>query len=235
MRLIDLGSESGPDTQESIVGAIEALRSELGFDHVAYAGVNPLSETIHGHVTYPDGWKRHYSENRLHMRDPALLRVSRSIAPVDWSRLAADPDQQAIARQGRDFGIPERGLTLPVRGPLGDVGLLSVSSDAAPEEWAKLSARALPRLQSLAVTIHDQVMKLDPTTRALSAPSLSGRETEVMQWTAAGKSQADVGDILAISVRTVEVHLASARRKLAALTTPQAVGRAIAMGLIHPQ
>ena len=235
MRLIDLGSERGPDTDESIVEAIEALREELGFDHVAYAGINPLSETIHGHVTYPDGWKLHYAERRLHMRDPTLLRVSRSIAPVDWSRLAGDPDQQEIARQASDFGIPERGLTLPVRGPLGDVGLLSVSSSASPEEWAKLSAHGLPRLQSLAVTIHDQVMKLDPTTRAISAPVLSGRETEVMQWTAAGKSQADVSDILTISVRTVEVHLASARRKLAALTTPQAVGRAIAMGLILPQ
>jgi DNA-binding CsgD family transcriptional regulator len=38
---------------------------------------------------------------------------------------------------------------------------------------------------------------------------------------------------LSISARTVEVHLRSAREKLGALTTSQAVGRAIRLGLIH--
>ena len=235
MRLIDIGADERARDGDPVTELIGSLRDRFGFDHVAYAGVNPLVETIHGHVTYPDAWKAHYAERQMHLRDPALLRVARSIAPVDWSRLASDPGHGAIARDGRDFGIPERGMTLPVRGPLGDVGLLSVSSHAGQGEWTSMSRAALPELQAVAVAIHDRVMALDETTRKLSAPSLSGRETEVMQWTAAGKSQADVGDILSISSRTVEVHLASARRKLAALTTPQAVGRAIAMGLIYPQ
>jgi DNA-binding CsgD family transcriptional regulator len=57
----------------------------------------------------------------------------------------------------------------------------------------------------------------------------------VLQWVAAGKSQQDVGDILNISSRTVEVHLRSAREKLGALTTVQAVGRAIGFGMIQPR
>ena len=232
MKLVDLG---GPAGDASIAGAIEKARDDVGVEHVAYAGVNPLAETIHGHVTYPDAWKAHYASRELHLRDPTLLRVSRSIAPVDWSRLAADPDHRAIAGEGRAFGIPERGLTLPVRGPFGDVGLLSVSARASERDWSGMMAEALPRLQSLAVTLHDRVMGLHPLTHRLTPPTLSGREVEVLQWIAAGRSQADVGDILSISSRTVEVHLASARRKLAALSTPQAVGRAIALGLILPQ
>jgi hypothetical protein len=55
------------------------------------------------------------------------------------------------------------------------------------------------------------------------------------QWVAAGKSQQDVGDILGISTRTVEVHLRSAREKLGALTTVQAVGRAIGLNIIYPR
>jgi DNA-binding CsgD family transcriptional regulator len=70
--------------------------------------------------------------------------------------------------------------------------------------------------------------------RSLRFPALSTREKEILQWIAAGKSQQDVADILSISQRTVEVHLRSGREKLYALTTPQAVGRAIAMGLIYP-
>jgi DNA-binding CsgD family transcriptional regulator len=69
----------------------------------------------------------------------------------------------------------------------------------------------------------------------LNSPNLSTREKEIMQWIAAGKSQQDIGDILNISHRTVEVHLRSARQKLHALTTPQAVGRAINLGLIYPR
>ena len=57
---------------------------------------------------------------------------------------------------------------------------------------------------------------------------------EVLQWLAAGKSQQDVADILNISTRTVEVHVRSSREKLVALTTSQAVGRAIGMNLIFP-
>ena len=63
---------------------------------------------------------------------------------------------------------------------------------------------------------------------------LSSREIEILQWVAAGKSQQDVADILGIAQRTVEVHLASGRDKLAALNTPQAVARAVGLGLIHP-
>lgn len=232
MKLIDLaGTDGDPSVAQEVAGA----RDLLGFEHVAYAGVNPLAETIHGHVTYPEAWKAHYATRQMHLRDPALLRVSRSIAPVDWSRLASDPDHRAIAAEGREFGIPERGLTLPVRGPLGDVGLLSVSAGVSERDWTGMVAEALPRLQSLAVSLHDRVMGLHPLTRRLTPPTLSAREIEVLQWIAAGRSQIDVGDILSISNRTVEVHLASARRKLAALSTPQAVGRAIAMGLILPQ
>jgi DNA-binding CsgD family transcriptional regulator len=77
-------------------------------------------------------------------------------------------------------------------------------------------------------------MGSDVLSRALRHPALSTREIEILQWTAAGKSQQDIGDILGISYRTVEVHLRSARSKLFALTTPQAVGRAIGLGLITP-
>ncbi len=83
--------------------------------------------------------------------------------------------------------------------------------------------------------MHDMVIQADPLTRMLNTPSLSTREIEILQWTAAGKSQQDIGDILSISHRTVEVHLRSARQKLNALTTPQAIGRAINLGLIYPR
>ncbi len=232
LELIDLGGENR--SAESFVTFLDQICNRFELDHAAYAGTNPVSGTIHGYVNYPDAWKRHYAENALHRIDPTLLMASRSIAPVDWRRLERTPGFDKTFRDAHDFGISDRGLTIPVRGPYGDIGMLSVTRDCSAEEWQKLSAHILSDLQSVAVHVHDTVMRSDIVSRALRYPALSTREREILQWIAAGKSQQDVGDILGISHRTVEVHLRSGREKLYALTTPQAVGRAIMLGLIYP-
>ena len=83
--------------------------------------------------------------------------------------------------------------------------------------------------------VHDNVMQTFLPTHPALRPKLSKREIEILQWIAVGKTQRDVGAILAISDRTVEVHLRSARAKLAALTTAQAVARGIKARLIDPE
>ncbi len=232
MDLLDLSAV--PETENRFSGFLEALCDKFEMDHAAYAGMNPVGGSMHGHVTYDDAWKTHYAENGYHLIDPTLHITQRSIAPVDWRRLDRSDTFKRIFRDAHDFGITERGLTIPVRGPYGEVGLLSVTRDCDLTEWDKLTANVISDLQSVAVHIHDTVMHSDMLTHILRHPNLSSRETEILQWVAAGKSQQDIGDILTISHRTVEVHLRSSREKLYALTTAQAVGRAIGMGLIYP-
>jgi DNA-binding CsgD family transcriptional regulator len=214
---------------------LDQLRDKLELDHVAYAGVNPISGKQHGHMTYGDDWSAHYMENRFYEIDPTLLKARQSIAPVDWTRLERSSEFQTVFRDASDFGISDRGLTIPVHGPYGDMGGLSVLRDCTDREWKLLIPEIIGDLQSAAVHLHDTVIQSDPLTRVLNTPSLSTREREILQWIAAGKQQQDVGDILMISHRTVEVHLRSARQKLNALTTAQAVGRAINLGLIFPR
>lgn len=189
---------------------------------------------MHGFVNYPEEWKSHYVHQGFQSIDPTLKRAAQSVAPVDWSRLDKDRDFQSVFGNARDFGIPAQGLTIPIRGPYGDLGMLSVTRECTPEDWRKLKRQVLSELQGVAAHIHDAVMRSGLAMRSLRVPSLSQRECEVLQWTAAGKTQQDVSDILNISQRTVEVHMRSARNKLHALTTPQAVARAIAMRLIQP-
>jgi len=232
MELIDLSTLPNPETQYTEFLAQVCENYEM--DHAAYAGMNPAAGTIHGHVTYDDAWKTHYEEQGLQLIDPTLHMSQRSIAPVDWSRLERNEDFQRVFRDAHDFGLPNQGITIPVRGPYGDIGLLSATRDCSKEEWKKLVSHVVGDLQSLAVHIHDSVMTSDTISRMLYHPTLSSREQEILQWVAAGKSQQDIGDILSISHRTVEVHLRSSREKLNALTTPQAVGRAIGIGLIYP-
>jgi DNA-binding CsgD family transcriptional regulator len=125
-------------------------------------------------------------------------------------------------------------MTVPIRGAFGERGLLNVTAAMSQSEWHRLSREIVGEVQIAAVHLHDAVIRAD-LMEPLARPILSSREREVLQWVAAGKSQQDVGDILSISSRTVEVHLRSAREKLGALTTVQAVGRAIGLGLIYPR
>ncbi|MEO3413920.1 autoinducer binding domain-containing protein [Roseovarius sp. CAU 1744] len=223
-----------PEREDPFKDLLLRMREKYGLDHVAYAGFNPMSGTTHGHVTYDDEWTRHYASQGLFRIDPTLLQAQRSVAPVDWQRLEHDENFRTVFREAHDFGITDTGMTIPVRGPYGDVGGLSVTSDLPADDWRKLKRHIITELQQVAANVHDLVMQSNPLMRALSSPQLSTREVEILQWTAAGKSQQDIGDILSISHRTVEVHLRSSRQKLHALTTTQAVGRAIALGIVYP-
>ena len=223
-----------PDGAGNLDTYLHQICDTFGVDNVAYAGMNPINRSVCGHVTYRDDWKRHYAENGFQEIDPTLKGAQRSVAPVDWTRLERNEDYQRVFNAARDFGIVDQGITIPVRGPYGDMGGLSVTSNLPDAHWKSLKIEFLPQLQAVAVNIHDMVITSDAFSNLLRTPTLSRREIEILQWTAAGKSHQDIGDILSISHRTVEVHLRSARHKLYALTTAQAVGRAISSGLIYP-
>jgi DNA-binding CsgD family transcriptional regulator len=208
--------------------------NRLGFDYAAYVGTNPIDGAVHAYVNYPEAWKNHYRDAGLHRLDPTILMASRSIAPVDWRRVKGHPNFRRVFSDAHDFGIGDLGITIPVRGPYGDVGMFSVTRDCDIREWENLTRTVMGELQSVAVHLHDAAMRSDALSHILRRPALSKREAEILQWVAAGKSQQDVADILGIAQRTIEVHLASGREKLGALNTPQAVARAVALGIIHP-
>jgi DNA-binding CsgD family transcriptional regulator len=232
MELIDLGSGQPDDAARGAF--LDQLCQRLELDFACFALQDPFSGKIHGYATYPDEWKRFYAENGFQRFDPTFVRAVRSVAPVDWARFDNDEGFDAIFGPARDFGISSQGLSVPVRGPMGDVGLLTVTRDCPQRDWQLLKQAVMGELQSAAVHFHDSVMSSNAVAALMRIPQLSLREREILQWVAAGKSQQDIGDILSISHRTVEVHIRSAREKLGALTTPQAVGRAVRMGLISP-
>jgi DNA-binding CsgD family transcriptional regulator len=226
MELIDLSTV--PHSEDTVERFMDQMCRRLGVEYASYGTVDHVTRVARGYATYKRDWKEHYVTNRLQLIDPTIHRSALSIAPVDWSRLARDSNFSKVFRSAHDFGISSQGMTVPIRGAFGDRGLLSVTAAMSQAEWHRLSREIVGELQIAAIHLHDAVLQAD-MLRPLAMPILSSREREVLQWVAAGKSQQDVGDILSISSRTVEVHLRSAREKLGALTTVQAVGRAIGL------
>lgn len=232
MDLVDLSPLT--DGEGDFDRFIDDLCQDLEFDYASYAAINPVNGMVQGYANYPAEWKLQYTKRGYHRIDPILRLASKSIAPVDWSRFERNDRFEAVFYSAHDFGITPRGLTVPVRGPYGDCGLLSVTRNCSVDEWLSLTRLRASALQLAAVHMHDAVMQSDVLSRVLRMPQLSSRELEILQWIAAGKSQTEIGDILTISHRTVEVHLRSAREKLNALTTAQTIGRAVALGLVLP-
>ena len=160
-----------PENEDSFTDLLLKTREKFGLDNVAYAGFNPISGTTHGHATYGDQWIEHYAKQGLYRIDPTLIEAQRSVAPVDWRRLEQTEQFKKVFCDASDFGISSVGMTIPVRGPLGDIGGLSVSTDLSLPEWEKLKAHVISDLQAVAVHVHDLVVQSNPLMKALSEPT----------------------------------------------------------------
>jgi len=204
MEIVDL--DSLEKTEAGFTSFLNDLCDDLELDYATYCAVNTVSDQVIGFTTYKDEWKEHYGTQRFQNIDPTLHLPMRSIAPVDWQRLSGHQDFARVFEHARDFKIKDQGLSIPIHGPYGEVGLISVTRDCSRDTWEKLRRKVITELQTAAVSLHDTVMQSDTLGYALRRPHLSSRECEILQWTAAGKSQMDIGDILSISSRTVEVH-----------------------------
>lgn len=66
-----------------------------------------------------------------------------------------------------------------------------------------------------------------------SCEGLSDKDIEVLKLVAKGYGNTEIADIIYSSVKTVEYHRSRVMRKLGAASMPEAVAKAISMGVIH--
>jgi DNA-binding CsgD family transcriptional regulator len=96
---------------------------------------------------------------------------------------------------------------------------------------AENTARVLEPATELAITGKtDGRMRNDETRTAAKAP-LSPRERQCLELLAHGQSNSEIAGNLGIRLPTVALHLASARRKLGAITREHAIALAISRGM----
>jgi len=90
---------------------------------------------------------------------------------------------------------------------------ISVVSSVGPDEW-------LFRLtESAAGVVEEEVLQ--------KTLSISSRESEVLLWVSRGKSNREIGEILTISPRTVDKHIAQIFAKLGVANRASAAARAV--------
>ena len=165
---IDIGAsveifdlDSVDKTEEGFTSFLHDLCENLELDYATYCAVNTVSDQVIGFTTYDDALKEHYTSRRFQNIDPTLHLPMRSIAPIDWQRLSEHRDFDRVFEHARDFKIKDQGLSVPIHGPYGEVGLISVTRDCSLGTWENLRKNVITELQTAAVSLHDTEIRLD--------------------------------------------------------------------------
>ncbi len=216
----------------TLVGAAH----KLGYNRVLYA-LKPNKETQNSSASimsnFPADWRSRYDKENYSLIDPTVTHSFSSSLPVHWHEtLYTSVPQKSFAEEARLAGLSQ-GLTLPIHGPQGQVGMLSLSCQAMPKteymQTLQNSMCAATMLRDYAVTSSTRHLGHTPQ---MTPPHLTSREREVLHWAWAEKTTWEIGTILKISEPTVEFHFKNIRRKLNVTSRRLAVTRAIQLDLI---
>ena len=203
--------------------------------HAAYHAVNlpPLTNNEpFGIVTYPTQWVRRYIERDYAKIDPVIGAALKSVTPVDWDDLKYSNDMiEKFWLEAEEFGINRQGITIPIRGPAGQQAFFTLNTNMQPEFWDIYKRKYMHDLQLIGHYIHQKIS--DQYKCNIEDQELTVRQKQILTLFAQGKTADDISQILNLSPKTVQAHAYSARYKLNALNTANAVALAIMLGFIE--
>lgn len=218
----------------SAQATLRKLARDAQADFFAYGNSRPGMETPYWDSTYPAEWMAHYFLNRYQFIDPVVLEAQRTHLPFAWRFLLNRPqgltlEQRLLFAEAAEHGIRD-GFTIPFHTESGCIAAMSFAfrSRAEMEHFATLQ----PRLKLLALYYHTAIERL----LEVEVPDneLSALERQCLSALACGRSLWEISGLLHRPETDVTASLRSARDKLGAATTTQAISQAIAQGLISP-
>ncbi|WP_337261476.1 MULTISPECIES: autoinducer binding domain-containing protein [unclassified Serratia (in: enterobacteria)] len=229
-----LSASMHANTSPEIFSAVLLAMETLGFEYFSYGIKIPFVYTQPQTIilsNYPDEWRQHYVHNNYQDKDPVVLHGMQSQKPFIWSDKAFSSATQ-LWDEAQSFGI-RFGWSQSSFDALGIGGILSLSRSSN-----KLTAKELKHKEAqMRWLTHVAHLSFRRTLNArtffkLLSP-LSRRETEILKWTADGKSSQDISQILKISKNTVDFHVKNAIVKLQTNNKTAAVVRAAMLGLLY--
>lgn len=212
----------------------------IGFDYFSYfaydprrqgdgAATNPMAG-----ASYPNHWRERYLRLGYVHHDPLLRAGSTMRRAFTWGGSDYVSQLEGKARQmfdeARALGIGG-GVSVPVYGPGGDRGLLSVSGRATGAAFSAIVREYLPVLHLVAHQAHAAMMErlMQPAHDEIR---LTEQERECLMWTLRGKTAWEIAHIIGRSRATVNFHLQKSLRKLGTSSKHQAATKAMQAGLI---
>lgn len=220
-------------SKEELFDSLVQASKKLGFDYFAYGLRVPYPcsdpKTILFN-NYPDEWQSTYEASHYLENDPTVLHGMRSTLPVIWDdQLFCDA--RPLWEDARSHGL-SHGWAQSAYFRFGISGMLTLARSDEPLSQQELSEKtpvlvwfnqiAQAGLQKF--LLHDVVPNIEV--------QLTDRETEVLRWTADGKTACEISMILGISERTVNFHLNNIMSKFGVNNKISAAIQAVLFGII---
>jgi len=217
------------------------LGCEFGFDQTRLAVLPDPNAPIEAEYAfqqsnYSASWLNKYTEEQMHHIDPTFAHcISKSI-PQIWSpEIFAAGKPRDMYEEACGYGI-KSGVTLPIHGPKGELGIVCLVSDQKPgQQFHRQAIHCLSELACFRDFVFESSLRfIRQVNPGNNNVQFTCRELECLKWSAAGKSSWEIGQMLNCTEATVNFHFSNIRRKFKTKTRQQAIVRAINLGIIHP-
>ncbi|MBC3435242.1 autoinducer binding domain-containing protein [Pseudomonas sp. BW16M2] len=208
-----------------------ALTKQLGMEFVGlslHLHVAARGPQVILYNNYPSTWNERYQAKDLIKIDPTVSKCRQTTMPLVWcDELFSEVPhlREAASAHGMTHGWSQsvhdqqhNESQLSVSRPLGVVTREELFEKSAQVMW-------------LCNTMH-AVLGAHHLEKYNPVPQLSDRELEVLKWSAAGKTAADVAMILSLSTSTVNFHIRSVITKTNASNKAGAIAIAALRGLL---
>ncbi|MES2095667.1 MAG: helix-turn-helix transcriptional regulator [Pseudomonadota bacterium] len=184
---------------------------------------------------------RDYWRNRRLALESTFLHAARLLAEPIWFgagrlhtwRPTHILDPIDCARVQEQFGITGA-LIAPVHLPAGQVGAVVWATTDTIDMAAVFERHAEPMF-ALAVRFLAAHTELVDARHRVTPAQLTRREAQCVRWAAAGKTTAEIGIILSLSISTVRFHLRNAGEKFGASTRARLIQMATGHGFLGPE
>lgn len=238
-------TEGSRDAILDLARQVARVGAEMALPHIAASADIGSPEPMRGAdgrpfagalFTWVDPDLRYWEDRGFALRS-AFVHAARAIAEPFWfdgRRMVTWRPSSALEAVNADGPIESFGvagaITAPAYLPGGVIGaVVWATSDPKVDVGAVFEARAA-ELHALSLRFMASYAEV---RGAVAAPvRLTRREIQCLKWAAAGKTDAEVGEIVAISLPTVRFHITNATRKLGVVSRSQAVHRAATLGYI---
>ncbi len=212
--------------------ASERLRDHFHVNHIVYHWVGAAGDQ-YGCGTYDPAWIKHYLKQDYLRIDPVIRGCYQRFHPVDWKSLDwSGKPARAFLKAALSHGLGNQGYSVPLRGPNGQFALFTVNHTCDDDRWQAFTEANRRDLILCAHYFNEKALEFEPERSPTPARQLSPREVDALTLLALGYGRAQVAETLSISEHTLRVYIESARFKLGAINTVQAVSKAVSQGLI---
>jgi DNA-binding CsgD family transcriptional regulator len=172
-----------------------------------------------------------YDHEGLVANSPVMKRLRSSTTPFfnDVSQVKLDrPDGKAgIVKALFERFHMMRCAYFPTHEASGSRGAVSFSGDREA-----FTTEEMRELHYISIHVFDRLAEIRSYDNRVT-DTLSDREIDCLNWTAAGKTSVEIAEILTLSEHTVNHYLNRATKKLDTVNRTQAVAKALRIGLIR--